>query len=141
MNNEDLDLLDEPRTKKKSVFAQARTLWRRRWYVFAPVFILGISSFVVAELWPLLYRSESLILVEGQKVPEQYVTPNVVSTLQSRLDSMTQRILSRTRLQRLIEDFGLYTKKPPHIVINHLTNLLPNNIGVEVVQGQGRNGD
>src|SRR5258708_602259 len=141
MNNEDLDLLDESRTKKKPLFAQARTLWRRRWYVFAPVFILGISSFVVAELWPLLYRSESLILGEGQKVPEQYVTPNVVSTLQSRLDSMTQRILSRTRLQRLIEDFGLDTKERAHMVMDDVMDLMRKNTGVEVVQGQGRNGD
>jgi polysaccharide biosynthesis transport protein len=81
---------------------------RRRWWLLGPVFVCGFLAFGVAHFWPEQYRSEALILVEQQKVPELYVTPNVVTNLQDRLQSMTQQILSRTRLQKLIEQFGLY---------------------------------
>jgi len=57
-----------------------------------------------------VYRSEAVILVEQQKVPAQYVVPNVTISLQDRLQSMTQQILSRTRLQATIKRFGLYSR-------------------------------
>jgi succinoglycan biosynthesis transport protein ExoP len=81
---------------------------RRRWWVMAPLFIFGFVAFGAAHFWPEKYRSEGLILVEQQKVPELYVTPNVVTDLQDRLQSMTQQILSRTRLQATIDRFHLY---------------------------------
>jgi polysaccharide chain length determinant protein (PEP-CTERM system associated) len=49
-----------------------------------------------------------LVLVEQQKVPEQYVVPNVTVNLQDRLQAMTEQILSRTRLQSTINRFHLY---------------------------------
>ena len=139
MSAEDLELLDEPKRGKPLVHVQY--FWRRRWWVLAPLFLFGVLSFLVAEYWPVLYRSEALILVEGQKVPEQYVTPNVVTTLQTRLDSMTQRILSRTRLQRLVEDFGLYAQERARKTMDDVVEMMRKNITVEVVQSQGRNGD
>jgi polysaccharide chain length determinant protein (PEP-CTERM system associated) len=62
-------------------------------------------------LVPSTFQSEALILVEQQKVPEQYVVPNVTVSLQDRLQSMTQQILSRTRLQSTISRVHLYEKR------------------------------
>ena len=81
---------------------------RRRWVLLGPLFALGLLGCVLALVWPVRYRSEALILIEQQKVPEQYVTPNVVANIEDRLQSMTEQILSRTRLQHLIEQFNLY---------------------------------
>ena len=82
---------------------------RRRWWLIAPLF-LGWAM-VIGATWsiPAMYRSETLIIVEQQKVPEHYVVPNVAADLQQRLQSMTQQILSRTRLQGIIQTFHLYT--------------------------------
>ncbi len=57
---------------------------------------------------PSTFQSDALILVEQQKVPEHYVVPNVTVNLQDRLQSMTEQILSRTRLQAAISRFHLY---------------------------------
>jgi len=57
-----------------------------------------------------VYRSEAVFLVEQQKVRAQYVVPNVTISLQDRLQSMTQQILSRTRLQATIKRFGRYSR-------------------------------
>ncbi len=59
-------------------------------------------------LLPSVYRSDTVILVEQQKVPEEYVVANVSVDLQQRLEGMRQQILSRTRLQRIIDQFQLY---------------------------------
>jgi len=81
---------------------------RRRWTILLPLFLCWGLVWGLSWLLPSTYKSEALILVEQQKVPEQYVVPNVTVSLQDRLQSMTQQILSRTRLQATIDRFHLY---------------------------------
>jgi polysaccharide biosynthesis transport protein len=84
---------------------------RRRWWILLPLFICWAVVWGLSWLLPSTYQSDALILVEQQKVPEQYVVPNVVVGLQDRLQSMTQQILSRTRLQATIDRFHLYPRR------------------------------
>ncbi len=111
---------------------------RRRWWVMAPLFIFGFVAFGVGHFWPEKYRSEGLILVEQQKVPELYVTPNVVTDLQDRLQSMTQQILSRTRLQKLIEQFNLYPDPRQHVNIEEVADKMRADIRIELVEAPRR---
>jgi succinoglycan biosynthesis transport protein ExoP len=81
---------------------------RRRWYILLPVFACWAIAWGGSWLIPSSFQSDALILVEQQKVPEQYVVPNVTVNLQDRLQAMTEQILSRTRLQSTINRFHLY---------------------------------
>ena len=83
-------------------------LYRRRLWVAASVFMGWALLTAVAWVIPAKYRSETLILVEQQRVPEHYVEPNIALDLQQRLQSMSEQILSRTRLMAIIEKFHLY---------------------------------
>src|SRR5271167_4862574 len=78
----------------------------RRWWLLAAVLVGW--ALVVGASWflPAKYRSETVILVEGQKVPERYVESNVA--LDQRLQNITQQILSRTRLSQIARDNRLY---------------------------------
>jgi len=104
----DDDLEEVPSRSLEEYWAIVR---RRRWWIFLPLFLCWALVWAVSWFLPTTYRSEALILVEQQKVPEQYVVPNVSVGLQDRLQSMTQQILSRTRLQATIDRFGLYPKR------------------------------
>ena len=134
---DDFDLLDEQPGPKRNYVA---IVIRRRWYVIAPLLLCGLAGSVIAQFWPLLYRSDAFILVEQQRVPEQYVMPNVITNLQDRLDAMTQQIESRTRLQALIEEVGLYKKERARYGIDDLVDKMRKNIGVTLVQGTSRQG-
>jgi polysaccharide biosynthesis transport protein len=94
----------------------AEELWamarRRRWWVLLPLFLCWAAVWAGSWLLPTSYQSEAQIVVEQQKVPEYYVQPNVTANLQERLQTMTQQVLSRTRLQATIDSFRLYP--PPH---------------------------
>jgi len=106
-------------------------LVRRRWWLLGPLFACGLAGFAVARVWPRLYRSEALILVEQQQVPAQYVTPNVTTDAQDRLQSMTQQILSRTRLTRLIEQFNLYPRDRKHMIMDDLVDKMRKDIKID----------
>jgi polysaccharide chain length determinant protein (PEP-CTERM system associated) len=81
---------------------------RRCWYILLPVFVFWAIAWAGSWVVPPTFESDALILVEQQKVPEQYVVSNVTVSLQDRIQSMTQQILSRTRLESTINRFHLY---------------------------------
>jgi polysaccharide biosynthesis transport protein len=114
---------------------------RRRWYLLGPFFALGLLGFGLARVWPVRYRSEALILVEGAQVPAQYVTPNVVMDMEDRLQTMTDQILSRSRLQRLIEQFGLYSQPRAHFATDDLIDRMRKEITVEPVKASAQTGE
>lgn len=113
------------------------TVRRRRWWIILPTFVIwaavwGFSWFVAAT-----YKSETLILVEQQKVPAQYVVPNVTSDLQDRLQSMTQQILSRTRLMRIIDQFQLYADLKSQLTLDEMVDKMRRDIKIDLVQAPG----
>jgi polysaccharide biosynthesis transport protein len=83
---------------------------RRRHLQFLIPLLVGWAV-VWGASWvlPSRYMSSTLILVEQPTMPKDYVTPNVNDDLQERMQSITQQILSRTRLVHIIEQFNLYS--------------------------------
>jgi protein tyrosine kinase modulator len=93
---------------------------------------------IAAWFLPPKYRSETVIIVEQQKIPEQYVVPNVAIDLQQRLQSMTQQILSRTRLLAIIEAFHLYKSGQKTLDPDPLVEQMRKDIKIDLVQAPGR---
>ena len=83
-------------------------LKRRWWIILIPLLILPMVSYAFSYLIPPRYMSQTLVLIEGQKVPDSYVRSVVSTDLDSRLASMKEQILSRSHLQPIIERYNLY---------------------------------
>lgn len=83
---------------------------RRKWWILGPLFLGWLLVFVSAWVLPATYTSESIILVEEQKVPKSFVEPNVQVNLMERVQGMTQQLLSSTRLLNLIQTLKLYPR-------------------------------
>ena len=87
-------------------------LTRKWWLIFA--FLLGTTcAAAYSYQLPPLYRASTLILVEPQRIPAAYVSSTVTSTVQERLSTISQQILSRTNLERIILQFNLYQRQSP----------------------------
>src|SRR6185312_6071060 len=88
------------------------TILKRRWWVIAiPAAILPFIAYAVTFFVPPQYVSQTLVLVEQQKVPESYVKPVITEDLDSRLATMKEQILSRSRLAPIIDRFNLYANQ------------------------------
>ena len=83
-------------------------LRRRLWTIVIPVLLGPVVGYLITLFLTADYTSTSLILIEQPKVPETYVKSVVTSDLVGRLATMQEQILSRTRLQPIIERYGLY---------------------------------
>src|SRR4030043_141167 len=94
---------------------------RRKWYIIIPLVVCIVGSFAVYKRLPKIYRAATLILVQPQTVPENYVRSTITDSVVSRLNTISQEILSRTRLEKVINEFNLYSdirnKAPMEVVV------------------------
>ena len=81
---------------------------RRRWWFLIPFFSVWAIATIGVYVMGAGYRSLAVVLVSRPSVPSDYVAPNVQIDIAERLQAMTQQILSRLQLQRIIQDFHLY---------------------------------
>ena len=99
-----------------------------------PTTVLALAAALVTFLLPKRYESEATILVEGQQVPERYVTSNTTSDLREVLLIMTDAILSRTSLLQIIDQFGLYSNQRNRLSAEQLVDLMRSNITIQPTQ-------
>ena len=112
---------------------------RHKWLLVLPC----VTIFIGVALWsfalPDIYRARTLILVEAQKVPEAYVQATVSSPVQTRLRTITQQIMSRTWLERVIRELRLLDDLQDRKTVDIYVGEMRRNIEVEV-GGRGRRG-
>ncbi|HKV27956.1 MAG TPA: XrtA system polysaccharide chain length determinant [Candidatus Acidoferrales bacterium] len=115
---------------------------RHRWLILLSIFVCWVAVWGIGWLLPATYQSDALILVDEQKVTSELVPPNVSVSLQDRLSSMTQRILSRSRLQVIIDKYHLYPGRSSLLAIfgsPDPVDQMRKDISIEPVQVPGRN--
>jgi polysaccharide chain length determinant protein (PEP-CTERM system associated) len=111
---------------------------RRRRSIFLAFFLMWAIVCALSWLLPARYRSETTILIEQPKVPQQYVVSNVGSDLQDRLQTLTQQILSRTRLQHIIDDFHLYSEERARMGTDDVIEKMRKDIKVDLIQAPSK---
>jgi polysaccharide chain length determinant protein (PEP-CTERM system associated) len=89
----------------------AELLKRRFWLILICALLLLGAGLGIGYILPPQFVSQTLVIVEQQKVPENYVKPVVSEDLNARLASMREQILSRSRLEPIIERFNLFAGK------------------------------
>jgi len=107
---------------------------RRHFHFLIPLFIGWVAVWGASWILPPRYKSGTLILVEQPTMPKDYVTPNVNDDLQERLQSITQQILSRTRLLHIIDDLKLYAADRPRTSPDELVERMRKDIQIELVR-------
>jgi protein tyrosine kinase modulator len=101
-----------------------RLAWSHRWIIIGGIVVFTTVAAVVAARLPNQYQSETLILVIPQRVPDSYVRSTVTTRIEERLRSLSQEIFSRTRLEKVITEFDLYSElrqtRPMESVVEHM---------------------
>lgn len=115
---------------------------RRRW---VPIVVLtligGPLGYGVSRVLPARYASQTTVLVQQPTVPDKLVPPVVTGTIDQQLSSMKAQILSRSRLEPIIRQFGLYSKDISSVPMEILVGRLQKSIDVsEIVPMQGTPG-
>ena len=82
-------------------------LRRRLKVILIPALLAPLAGFMVSYVFPPKYTSTSTVLVEGQKVPANYVLPVITADFTQRVQTLSQEVLSPTRLGPVIKSLAL----------------------------------
>lgn len=96
----------------KNILYYLEIIWRSKWIVVIPAVLFTFLGALLAWKMPSYYRSETLILVEKQQIPETYVTPTDRTPFGQRLNTISQQILSRQNIEKIVDEFQLYKSQP-----------------------------
>jgi protein tyrosine kinase modulator len=121
---------------KGSVSAsEVKRLLRRYWWIL-PITILtaGALGYAATLVLPKKYTSSTMVLVEPSAVDQGVLPTTAQEDLYRHLASMKEQILSRSRLQAIIQKFNVF---PNRIQSEHMDDLvedLKKMIEVELIQ-------
>ena len=82
--------------------------YRRKWWIIIPFLLILASGWIYLENAPQTYRASTLILVDAQRVPQDFVKSTVTEDVQARLRTISQQIHSRSNLETIIQRYELY---------------------------------
>lgn len=115
-------------------------LRRRMKVILIPALIAPIAGFLISYAFSPKYTSQSLVLVEEQKVPEGYVKPVVTEDITQRIATMQQQVLSRNRLQPMIEKLKLKGKNTDDLIDEIRQNVSITPVVPDIAQAQRKRG-
>ncbi|MDF0643843.1 MAG: AAA family ATPase [Nitrospira sp.] len=110
MNEIKMPAVPDPQGEPLSV--QMREYWgnilRRKWLVLGSVVAGTALAATLCAVLPKSYRSTTLILIENQKIPEDYVKGIGGASVEQRLTMIQQQVMSRTILGQILDEYDLY---------------------------------
>jgi polysaccharide chain length determinant protein (PEP-CTERM system associated) len=113
---------------------------RQKWMILVPLIVVAGLTAVVALVLPSEYQSEAVILVVPQRVPETYIQSTVTNSVSDRLQSISEQILSRTALERVIEEFKLYPTLRQYEIMEDIVGSMRKNIQLDITRSNSKTG-
>jgi uncharacterized protein involved in exopolysaccharide biosynthesis len=107
----------------------------KKWVVIVPTIVLAVTAFIAWPYLPKRYQSTMTMVVVPQRVPELYVKSTVTTRIEERLGTISQQILSRTRLERIIQDFNLYPRERRIGIMEDVVDQMQKDISIQIIKG------
>src|SRR5574341_1107380 len=123
-----------------SAAVKLHDLWdlavRNKWVILGAIVVSLSVAYVSFRMSPKIYKSSTTILVESQKIPQDYVRGVVAGSVQERLSMIQQLVLSRTMLQKVLEELHLYEKEVAEMGLESVVEMVRKKIEIKTV-GRG----
>jgi polysaccharide chain length determinant protein (PEP-CTERM system associated) len=114
--------------------AVLEVVWRHKWLVVTPFVLVASGVAFYSSSLPNLYRSETLIMVVPQRIPDTYVRSTVTSRIEDRLRSISEQTLSRTRLEQVILEFDLYRQQRQRLTMEEVVEVMRQQVKPEPIR-------
>ena len=120
--------------EKEITKQQINQIIRRRKNTFLALFLsLFFIGFVIAIALHPIYKSEVIIRVNEQEIPENYVQATLDDYVEARIEKISQQILNRSSLGKILEDLRLYPAGANNPNISEAIEKFRENIGQEMI--------
>lgn len=119
--------------QEKTIQDYLGMLSRRKFPMFftvAGVFLLGV---IIALVWPPTYRSKATILIKEQDIPTDLVRSTVTSYAAQQIQTISQRVMTRSNLLQIIEKYDLYKKERDSMTTEEIIDEMRDDIKLNMI--------
>lgn len=97
------------------------------------IFVIGL---IVAVAWPPTYKSTATILIEEQQIPSELVQSTVTSYASQRIETISQRVMTRANLMDIIDKYGLYTDERKRETTEEILGRMRDDIKLDMISAE-----
>jgi len=108
-------------------------LSRRKVPMLVTMLIIFLIGIVVAMVWPPTYKSSATILIKEQEIPSELVMSTVTSFAAQRIQTISQRVMTRTNLMKIVEKYNLYVKDRKRYTTEEVLEDMRDDIGLNMI--------
>lgn len=120
---------------KMTPLSWTRAIWKQKTVLGIAWLACSITGAAVVYFLPAVYKANVIILVESQRIPQNFVAPTVGEDLKERLSNLKQQILSYSRLLEIVKKFDLYARERKTLVEEQIIEKMRGDINVELEKG------
>ncbi len=114
---------------------------RRRYWIIIPFLVSILAGLTYTLVAPKVFEATTLILVQSQSVPQDFVRSIVTEAIEDRLRTISQQVTSRTNLETVIRDHRLSQEMGQSTSLDALVEAVRKRIKIDVSKaGSGRGG-
>ncbi|MDY0360316.1 MAG: Wzz/FepE/Etk N-terminal domain-containing protein [Desulforegulaceae bacterium] len=110
-------------------------LFRYKWIIISFIAASLTLGLIKTFLTTRIYEASTLILVQPQKVPQNFVRSVVSIGIEARISTISQQIMSRSNLEKIIQEFGLFAENKDMYLEDKIT-ILRNKIDVNITKAK-----
>jgi len=95
-------------------------LRRRLKVILVPLVVAPLAGFGISYVFSPRYTSQSMVLVEGQKVPSNLVTPVITADFTERIQTLTTQVMGGSRLRPMLQSLGVAKPGEENTLIDNI---------------------
>lgn len=120
-------------TETRNFGDYAAIIKRRKYYILIPFLCIVIAAAIVAYVLPPIYKSTTTILIEGQQIPSDLVRSTVPTVVEEAIQTITQQIMSRSKLLEIVNRFDLYNNLRDRETTEEIIEKMRKDINLEMI--------
>ena len=114
-------------------------MWRRKWLLIVPVLTSVLTSLLVVHFVPVRYESQSTLILVHSRF-RQISCRQVASRPSEDMRRFTSQVFSRTRLERVIDEYGLYKDDRNRAIMEEIVQGMRNDIQITAADDPNASG-
>jgi len=115
---------------------------RRKYWIIIPFLASILGGLAYTLIAPKVFEATTLILVQSQSVPQDFVRSIVTEAIEDRLRTISQQVTSRTNLETVIRDHRLSQEMGQSASLDAFVEAVRKRIKIDVSKagqaGEGR---
>jgi len=119
--------------QEKSIQDYLAIVSRRKAAIIFTALIVFLMGLVTALVWPPTYQSSATILIKEQEIPAELVRSTVTSFASQRIQTISQRVMTRPNLMEIVEKYNLYVKDRKRKTSGEVLEKMRDDIGLNMI--------